>query len=158
MANKSGAKWTHSGSKSRNQFGIDWSQFAEFAERLDELGADLKKTFNDVMEQVGETVQEDTVQATQKAHLPAKGKYSQEETIKAIDTAPTVEWQGFVGSIPLGFDKTVPSAGGFLITGTPKMKPDYALEDIYVSKKYTKLLTDDIMQAFEDEIASKIGG
>lgn len=154
MANRTGAKGNKGGAGRRNKFGIDWSQFEDYALKFEELNADVKKAFNDVMEQVGETVQEDTVQATKRAYLPAQGKYSQDETIKAIDTSPKVEWNGLRGSINLGFDYSKPSAGGFLITGTPRMKPDYKLEDIYARKKYAKQLTDDITQSFIDEVES----
>ena len=97
MANRTGKKGNKGGAGRRNKFGIDWSQFEDFAIKLDELNADVKKVFNDVMEQVGETVQEDTVQATAKAYLPASGKYSQGDTIKAVDTSPKVEWSGTTG-------------------------------------------------------------
>ena len=158
MANRTGKKGNKGGAGRRNKFGIDWSQFEDFAIKLDELNADVKKVFNDVMEQVGETVQEDTVQATAKAYLPASGKYSQGDTIKAVDTSPKVEWSGTTGSINLGFDYSKPSAGGFLISGTPRMAPDYKLQDIYVNKKYAKLLTEDITQSFIDEVESHMKG
>lgn len=142
----------------RNQFGIDWSQFEDFAERIDGLGGDLKKIFTDVMQMEAETVQEDTVEATAAANLPAHGKYSQEDTVKAINTMPKVEWSGTIASVGMGFDKTKPNAGTFLITGTPKMRPDYKLEEIFVRKKYLKSMITDINEYFEDALDRVVQG
>lgn len=152
MANWGGKKGNKNGKFARNGFAIDWSQFEEFAEELDGLGADLKEIFTDVMQQTAETVQEDTAEATQKAYLPAQGRYSQEDTIKAIVQYPKVNWSGTLGSIGLGFDKTKPNAGTFLITGTPRVRPDYKLEDIYARKKYLKGMITDINDYFMDTL------
>ena len=54
--------------------------------------------------------------------------------------------------IGLGFDKSKPGAGGFLITGTPKMAPDYKLEDLYVRKRYKNKLVKEIGESLQDEI------
>ena len=51
-------------------------------------------------------------------------------------TNPQPEWDGFVASVSVGFDFSVPGAGGYLITGTPKMAPDKQLHKIYKGKKY----------------------
>ena len=55
----------------KNSINIDYSSFAEYAERLDELGANLQKVFTDSMEQAAETVQWDTEDAIAAANLPA---------------------------------------------------------------------------------------
>lgn len=136
----------------KNSLSIDFNVFSDLAEELDKLGADLKEIFTDVMQQEGETVAEDTREAVQKANLPAGGKYSQGDTEKAIIMQPKVEWSGDLGEIGLGFDKTLPGAGGFLITGTPKMQPDKALADIYSRKSYERRMTEDIMDYLGAEI------
>lgn len=140
---------------SRNHgLSIDFKCFEDFAAELDNLGADLQKIFTDVLEQEGETVAEDTKEAVQAAYLPAKGKYSSsaKETENSIVTHPKVEWSGSIGEIGLGFDKTKRGAGGFLITGTPKMRPDYELEKIFVRKMYQKKMTKSIMDYLQAEI------
>ena len=106
----------------------------------------------DVMEQEAETVAEDTKEAVAKANLPAHGVYSNGDTEKTIVMSPKVEWSGELGEIGLGFDKTKPGAGGFLITGTPKMQPDYKLQDIYARKSYASKMTRDIMDYLSAEI------
>ena len=153
-----GKKGNKGGALKRNQFGIDWSQFEDMAARLEEVGADIKSVFTDLMEQEAETVQEYTIEATAKAHLPAQGKYSQNETIKAIDRSPKVEWSGTLGSVGMGFDKTKPNAGTFLITGTPRMKPDYELEKIYVQKSFKRQIIGDINDFLEDTLEYMANG
>lgn len=136
----------------RNSLKIEFSVFEDFAAELDKLGADLKSIFTDVMEQEAETVAEDTKEAVESANLPAHGAYSTGDTAKSIVMNPQVEWSGELGEIGLGFDKTQPGAGGFLITGTPKMQPDYKLEDIYARKSYQNRMVRDIMDYLSAEI------
>lgn len=155
--NPTGRKWNKGGSSGRKSaLNIDFSVFSDYAERLDELGADLKEIFTDVMQQEGETVAEDTVEAVQKANLPAEGDYSRGNTEKSIDKHPTVEWSGSLGEMGLGFDKTKPGAGGWLITGTPKMKPDYELQRIYGRKTYERKITEHIMDYLNAEIDARL--
>lgn len=151
--NPRGNKWNKGGAHGRNKgLSIDFSCFEDFAAELDQLGADLKEIFTDVMEQEAETVAEDTKEAVKRANLPAGGKYSQGDTEDAIIMEPKVEWSGELGEIGLGFDKTKPGAGGFLITGTPKMQPDYALEDIYARKTYARKMRESISDYLGAEI------
>ena len=140
----------------KNSLSIDFSVFSDFAAELDDLGADLKEIFTDVMEQEGETVAEDTKEAVKASNLPAKGKYSKGDTEKSIVMQPQVEWSGSVGEIGLGFDKTQPGAGGWLITGTPKMQPDYELQRIYGQKKYERKMTEDITDYLQAEIEDRL--
>lgn len=144
--------------KRKSMLSIDFSNFSDYAERLDELGADLKKVFADAMEQAAETVQEDTLEALESAYLPADGIYSKGTTKQQVITNAKVEWSGYVGEIGLGFDKSKPGAGGFLITGTPRMQPDYKLEDIYGRKKYENQIKKDIEEVLQDEIDRIMGG
>lgn len=137
---------------------IDFSAFADLAEELDNMGADLKKVFTDVMEQEGEDVQIETLEAIAAANLPAKGIYSIGDTRNSIDLYPKVTWEGSVGELPLGFDKTKPGAGGWLITGTPRMAPDHELEKIYVQKTYKRKLIEHIRDDLENEIETRVGG
>ena len=156
MANRTGAKGNKGGSKRRNQFSIDWSQYEEFANTLEDLGADMKKIFTDVMNMEAETIQDDTEDAVSMANLPAQGKYSTGETKKSIEKNPKTDWSGAKASIHIGFDKTKPNAGTFLITGTPRMQPDRALEKIYTKKKYLSEVQKDIGDYFAETLHERI--
>lgn len=144
--------------KRKSMLSIDFSNFSDYAEKLDELGADLKKVFADAMEQAAETVQEDTLEALDSANLPADGIYSKGITKEQVIKNAKVDWSGYVGEIGLGFDKSKPGAGGFLITGTPKMQPDYKLEDIFGRKKYENQIKKDIEEVLQAEIDRIMGG
>lgn len=158
MANRTGVKGNKGGAKSRkNAIWVDFNGFADLAEQLDMLGADLHEIFQDVMEQTAETVQEDTESALASGNLPAGGQYSRGNTANSIVQSPSVTWSGEVGEIPLGFEFSKPGAGGFLITGTPRMRPDYELERIYSGRKYENDIKRDIEDYLQAEIDSRIG-
>lgn len=157
--NPFGLKWNKGGAKSRlNGYGIDFSQFTDFAERLEAVGKNVQEAFTTVMEGIAEDVQADTINATKAAYLPAKGKYSTGQTMSTIEEFPKAMWSGNLGTVAIGFDKSKIGAGGFLITGTPKMQPDYKLEDIYARKKYTKKKMDEISDWFLEEISAAYSG
>lgn len=159
MANKLGLKWNRGGAKRRkNYIAVDFSAFAEYAEKLDRLGVDLKDVIGDAMEEAAKQVQEDTADAVESANLPAGGQYSDGETRASIVRDVTPKWSGSVGEVHLGFDKSKPGAGGFLITGTPKMAPDAALAEMYSGKKYQRQINKKIeehLQKALDELGGK---
>lgn len=157
--NRSGVKWNKGGSLKRNHgLSVDWNPFEAYAEEIDRLGGDLQKIFTDALEQAAETIQDDTLDAISLGNLPARGKYSDGTTAASVVQGASVTWSGPIGEIPVGFDFSKPGAGGFLIAGTPRMAPDYALEDIYVRKKYMKQIQEDMMQIFADAVSDLMGG
>lgn len=142
----------------KQMISIDFKNFSDYAEKIDKLGVNLKSVFSKAMEEAAEKVQQDTIAAIQPVNLPAKGRYSTGDTLNSVIRDPKTKWEGSVGEIPLGFDKTKPGAGGWLITGTPKMRPDYALEKIYGTKRYESELKKTIEKALQREIDKIMGG
>lgn len=138
-----------------NMLSIDYTNFSEYAERLENLGADLKEVFDKALLEAAEEVQDDTRTAMAAANLPAKGAYSRGNTEASI-VEPEVVWNGSIGEVNLGFDKEKPGAGGFLITGTPKMKPNTKLSEIYTSKKYETKINKKIKETLQDEIDKRL--
>lgn len=137
---------------------LDLSGFKEMLERLDKLGGDIKNVVEDALTQAAETIADDTVDAMSTANLPAGGKYSHGETMASIVRHPVVEWQGTYASVGVGFDFDKPGAGGFLITGTPRMAPNHALQAIYKRKKYMKSIQDDMSEIVSEAIVDRMGG
>ena len=88
------------------------------------------------LQEVGKKISEDTIEAVKKGNLPAGGRYSTGDTEEAVVKNPKVTWDGGSAWIPCGFDFSKPGAGGWLISGTPKMRPDTELRRIYKGKKY----------------------
>ena len=144
--------------KRKNSINIDFSCFATYAEKLDRLGANLQDVIGNAMEDAGKKVADDTEKAMAAGNLPAGGMYSTGATENSIIKDPKVEWHGSVGEIGLGFDKTKPGAGGFLITGTPKMRPDAALAEIYSGKRYENTIRKQIKSDLQREIDQRMGG
>lgn len=142
----------------RNTLKLQLSGFEELISKLESLQGDVKKAVNDAMEQAGETIGEDTVDAVDNANLPAKGEYSKGQTKASIITNPLVHWSGNQAEIGVGFDYNKKGAGGFLITGTPRMKPDYELQKIYKRKKYMNQIQNDMADVVNDYIQEKMEG
>ena len=132
--------------------------FQELITKLDSLQGDVKKAVTDALEQTGETIGEDTVDAVDNANLTAKGEYSKGNTKASIVSNPKVQWSGSQAEIGIGFDYNKKGAGGFLITGTPRMKPDYELQKIYKKKKYMNQIQSDMADVVNDYIIQKMEG
>ena len=136
--------------------GFDQDIFKDYAERLEELNGDLRQIFTSLLEQTAETVEYDTEDAMSKSNLPARGKYSKGDTKAAIVRDAKITWSGTIGEVPLGFDWNKDSAAGYLISGTPRMRPNWELEDMYVNKKYNKNLIKDMQEHLTDEIKARM--
>lgn len=136
--------------------GVKASPFADMAEKIDRLGGDLKKIIDEALNEAGEKITADTHAAMAKGGLPAQGKYSTGKTEGTIING-RVSWSGSVAELPVGFDKSKPGAGGFLITGTPRMRPVAALEKIYVQKRYVGNIQRMITKRLESEL-KRLGG
>ena len=134
--------------------------FDEYAEKLERLGADLKPIFTDALQQAAETITEDTMEAISAGNLPAGGLFSVDpsKTRASIIKNPKVTWSGTIAEVPVGFDFAKPGAGGYLITGTPRMDPDKELNRIYKQKRYMTNIRKDMIDIFEDEIQKRMGG
>ena len=127
-------------------------------EKLDRLGGDLKEVTEDALGQAAETIEWDTVDAVQKPNLPRGGKYSNGDTEASIVRDAKVEWEGMTGSIGVGFDFGKPGAGGFLITGTPRMAPVGPLTEIYKRKRYMSQIQKDMQEIVSDAIKERMEG
>lgn len=158
MANKTGVRYNKGGALARKKMlSIDFSAMGDIIEKLDNLGMNLEQIVSKTMEEEGREVQQDTLKAIADSNLPARGKYSTGDTEASVIHDVAVTNFGSVLEMKLGFDKTKPGAGGFLITGTPKMQPVRALADIYSAKRYERNLTNKIKKSLQNEL-DRLGG
>ena len=141
----------------RNTLRLDTSGFEELITKLDAVGGGVQKAVTDALLQAAETVRDDTVDAMASINLPAQGKYSTGDTMRSI-VEPAVTWSGTVAETPVGFDFSKPGAGGFLISGTPRMQPNPKLEEIYTRKRYMNALQQDMQDVITDYIIDKMEG
>ena len=142
----------------RNILKLQLEGFEKLIANLEGLKGDVKGAVTDALEQAAETIEWDTKDAVKDANLPAKGVYSRGDTEKSIVENAKVNWSGTVAEINVGFDFGKPGAGGYLITGTPRMKPDYELQRIYKRKKYMSQIQKDMAEVVNDYIVDKMEG
>ena len=141
----------------RNTLRLELGGFQELITKLDSLIGDVQKAVTDAMQQAAETVRDDTADALADENMPAQGRYSTGRTRTTVVT-PSVAWSGTIAETPVGFDYGKKGAGGFLISGTPRMKPNRKLEQIYTRKKYMQLLQADMQEVITDFIEDALGG
>lgn len=123
--------------------------------KLSALSPKINEAVEDVLLQAGETVQEDVREGVSMSNLPAQGKYSKGETMQSI-VNPEVLTDGKRYYVPIGFDFSMPGAGGWLITGTPTMRPDAKLHRIFKEKQYMKKLEQDMIETIQDYIEEEL--
>ena len=142
----------------KNKIQFDFSKLSDIAERLDKAGANLEKVMKEVLEDTAEEITNDTLEALSPANLPAGGKYSTGETEESVVRDLKVSKNGSTLEVDVGFDKSKPGAGGWLITGTPKMAPDKALADIYTNQRYENKMMKEVEEKLEEELEKIVGG
>lgn len=140
----------------KNKAKVKLEGFKEMITVLDRLGGNLVGIAEDALSQAGETIGWDTLDAAQDPNMPAEGKYSTGRTEQAVLTTPRVEVSGNLVEVGAGFDYTKDGAGGILITGTPKMKPNYELNKIFKGKRYMNNISNDIEAVVQDEIERRL--
>lgn len=112
------------------------SLYGDLIPKLEAMGADVQNIIGRQMREAAHKIALDTKKALGAQFLPAKGRYSTGTTARSINYFPRVEWEGNVASVPVGFDFSLAGAGGYLISGTPRMQPDKELHKMYKQKKY----------------------
>ena len=140
----------------KNKAKVKLEGFKEMITVLDSLGGNLVGIAEDALSQAGETIGWDTLDAAQDPNMPAEGKYSTGRTEQAVLTTPRVEVSGNLVEVGAGFDYTKDGAGGILITGTPKMKPNYELQKIFKGRRYMDNISKDIEAVVQDEIERRL--
>lgn len=118
--------------------------------RLEKIDGNVKEAVANALEQAAETISEDTLEALDVTMLPAQGKYSTGKTKNSVIRDTRVQREGDTLWVPVGFDFSAPGAGGFLITGTPRMRPDRQLHAMYKQKKYMRGIQQDLWDVVAD--------
>jgi hypothetical protein len=135
---------------------LDVGGFKHYLKQLHSLGGDVKGAVEDALGQASKTITDHTEEAMAPANLPAGGQYSHGATKESIIRDNRVRWEGLVGWVPVGFDFSKPGAGGYLITGTPRMAPDKALNRMYKGKKFMQMIQEDISDILLGYIEEKM--
>lgn len=120
----------------KNYVQFDTSGFEQMIRKLEEVGGDVKGAVEEALRYADEKILSDTEAALSAAHLPAGGTYSTGDTREAIVSREPATWEHDEAWVPVGFDFSKKGAGGWLISGTPKMTPDKELNRMYKGKRY----------------------
>lgn len=151
----------------RNTLKLETKGLEQIITQLEGIGGDVKQAVTDALEQAAETIEFDTKEAMRFENLPAKGKFSsgkgdyrQGKTYKTIIEGSKAVWNGTTAEIAVGFDYSLPGAGGILITGrgTPHQEPVKPLQNIYKKKAYMAKIQADMAEVVNGYITEKMGG
>ena len=119
----------------RRRNGFDTTALVKYGEALEQLGGHtaLQRAVEGGMKATKQKVNPQITAAMQGGNLPAGGAYSTGATMDQLNTDFTVEWQGNMASLKLGFNLTGSGITSiFLMYGTPKMSPAAGLREALV--------------------------
>lgn len=144
---------------SKKRFSLEFDGMEKLVKKLESLNGNLKSTAERALQESQKHVTPKIKKAMRKDNLPAKGKYSSGDTEKSIIENDTVNWNGTVASIDIGFDMDKSGLKSvYLIHGTPKMNPVKGLKaSIYgsASKKEVEAIQNEV---FQEEIKRMMEG
>lgn len=103
----------------KTKLSIDFDAFSEYAKKLEEVGADIKKITEECLTEAAEYVNDNLERDIEPHRRTGR-------TEKSLRKNSKVTWQGTTASIDVGFDI---SEGGlasiFLMKGTPRHEPNH---------------------------------
>lgn len=136
----------------KNKLTLNFTAFEEYAEKLDELGGDLKAVTEKALQNSHDYV-------TPKIHRAMRKHRRTGRTEDSIADDAKVEWSGTVASVDVGFDILdggLPSI--FLMYGTPRVQKDQELYDSIYGSKTKKEVAKLQEKTFARAIKKVMGG
>ena len=135
----------------KNKLTVDFSNFLEYAEKLDQLGGDLKATAEEALQESKDYVTEN-IEADMKSHTRTG------RTEASIKEDSKVTWEGMTASIDVGFDiKHGGLASIFLMYGTPKMAKDQKLYNDFYGASTRRKIKEMQEKIFKEAIKKRLG-
>ena len=125
----------------RNKCTLEIKGFEELISKLDELGGSdaMKRGVESALKESKQYINSQIKTAMTSGNLPAGGKYSTGETLKSLDDAIDVVWNGMTAEMKVGFKLEKSGLRSiFLMYGTPKMAPVAGLKDAVYGNKTKK--------------------
>ena len=124
-----------------------------FINRIQQLDGNIRQTTEKALRETHQIVTQKAEKAMSAGNLPAGGKYSHGDTLKALRRNAAIEWHGDVAEVPVGFEL---KQGGltsiFLMYGTPRMRPARGLKDAFFGNATRKQVVEAQEQIFWNEI------
>ena len=142
----------------RRKNGFDITALEKYADKLQEAGgmAAVKRAVQGGMLATKKQVNAEVTTAMQSGNLPAGGKYSTGDTMGHLNEEMTVDWEGNMARLKLGFNM---EGGGitsiFLMYGTPRHAPASGLREAL--KEHPKKISRKKMQEACVKILERLG-
>ena len=142
----------------RRKNGFDITALEKYADQLQEAGgmAAVKRAVQGGMLATKKHVNAEVTTAMQSGNLPAGGKYSTGDTMGHLNEEMTVDWEGNMARLKLGFNM---EGGGitsiFLMYGTPRHAPASGLREAL--KEHPKKISRKKMQEACVKILERLG-
>ena len=139
--------------------GFDTTALAKYADRLEAAGgtATVKRAVEGGMKSTKNEVNKQVTTAMLPGNLPAGGKYSTGETMEHLNRDMTVNWEGNMARMKLGFNlQSDGLVSIFLMYGTPKHAPAAGLREAL--KENPRKISRKEMQAACKKILERLGG
>lgn len=142
----------------RRKNGFDITALEKYADQLQEAGgmAAVKRAVQGGMLATKKQVNAEVTTAMQSGNLPAGGKYSTGDTMGHLNEEMTVDWEGNMARLKLGFNM---EGGGitsiFLMYGTPRHAPASGLREAL--KEHPKNISRKKMQEACVKILERLG-
>lgn len=142
----------------RRKNGFDITALEKYADQLQEAGgmAAVKRAVQGGMLATKKQVNSEVTAAMQSGNLPAGGKYSTGDTMGHLNEEMTVDWEGNMARLKLGFNM---EGGGitsiFLMYGTPRHAPASGLREAL--KEHPKKISRKQMQEACVKILERLG-
>lgn len=131
----------------KNRVGLDFSEMASLAEKLDRVGGGVREAAQMSLEAARDTVTPKLAQAMK--------RHERSGDTEASLTDNPVKWDGLSASVDVGFDlKNGGMPSIFLMYGTPRMKKDSRLWNAAKGKK-TKKEVEEIQRAIFEQLTTK---
>lgn len=142
----------------RRKNGFDITALEKYADQLQEAGgmAAVKRAVQGGILATKKQVNAEVTTAMQSGNLPAGGKYSTGDTMGHLNEEMTVDWEGNMARLKLGFNM---EGGGitsiFLMYGTPRHAPASGLREAL--KEHPKKISRKKMQEACVKILERLG-
>ena len=117
------------------KFEIEFDGLQELIQQLNDLGADVIPIAEKALEATHAYITPLVHQKMQKPNLPAQGKYSVGYAENQIIDDVNIEWDGYSGSVDIGFSLKEGLTPIYLMRGTKYMKPANGLYAAIYGKK-----------------------
>lgn len=138
------------------KFTVDFSELEEYSRRLEQAGQDLKPVFDDALQETFRIV----TPGIQNAMNGSQYNFHRTgRTAGSLISSPSVEWQGFVGSVGVGFEiENGGLASIFLMHGTPTIAPDRNLYNSVYGAKIRKEVVEKQQKVFREYLERTLSG